>query len=300
MKRLLPIVAGLLVVALAIAAEILQENAPKERMPVAEEASTGIHREVPMDRMPWELAEPRLSPWRVWWDEPHIPPDHPFWWTLTDEITPQQLKQRLEGRRASEEAEFRAKLRRATGEARNELNFMWTLSGREHPELLPLWTTFDVFARNVGEGRQDESQRLVEFGLSPEVVEAAVAAAEEVLASDLSREIGQAQEQMHQLYERAREQIGPEAVEELRSRNDFARLSELVGWSQDALRELALRARRHWPAEESIPPMVSLRREIGEEQWERFRRFLLVEVAPGIAQGFFLDEAARAQHPQPR
>lgn len=272
MKRVLAMIAASALLAVALTAEVSRGD-------------------VPMGRVPWEQAEPRLSPWRVWWDEPHIPLDHPFWWTLTDDITPHQLKQRLEGRRVTEEAEFQAKLRRATGEARNEIERSWAIRGAQHPELFPLWSMFDAFARNVGEERREKSvQRLVEFGLSPEVAETAVAAAEEVLASDLSREISQAQEQMHQLYERAREQIGREAVEELRRRNDFARLSELVGWSQEALRELALRCRRHWPAEESIPPMVSLRRDIGEVQWELFRRYLLVEVASRSTDSFWLEE----------
>lgn len=274
MKRSLPVLLTLLVVGGIALAEI------------------GVRRsDVPMDRLPWELAEPRLTPWRVWWDEPHIPIDHPFWWTLTDEITPAQLKQRLEQRRVKEVSEYQAELKRVTGESSTEPDTTWMLSGSEHPELFSLWKTFDSFAftHKLKGNEEPTLPKLVDFGISREAAEAIIAAAEERNASDLGVVAGKDQEQMHVLLERAREQIGRQAVEEMRWKNDFARLSGLVGWSQEALRDLALRSRRNWRAEASIPVLVALRQEIGEEQWQLFRRFLLSEVAPHDAEIFWLD-----------
>lgn len=271
-KLFLVVLAVACIVGLAMAAEVRNEK-------------------VPMDVVPWDLSEPRLEK-GDWWEAPHIPINHPYWWTLTDELSPAELKQRLERRVEARRAEVKAGRRRATAQSVVESPVTWSIQGGQEPELFPVWSTFYSFASAhvTDRPREEVVHELVTFGLDPEAAEVIIKAAEETWASDLSQEITEAMLQLRSLRLRAEEQLGPERAKEMWRTNDFALLSEQVGWSQAALRDLVQRSARDWRAESAVPAIVSLRREIGERQWDLFRRYLLVEVASRRAELYTLGD----------
>lgn len=247
---------------------------------------------VPMDRVPCELAEARLVAPTEWFDAPHIPIDHPYWWTLTDEITPAELRGRLQRRVAAERQRLQAEIeRRAAGASTNEpLDLDWELRGRETPELFPVWNAFDTLARGHSIRGDNTLQELVDFGISPEAAHQIVLAAEERWAgNNVMQQIADAQKQYRELRSRAEEKIGMEELVEMMRRNDFARFSELVGWSQGSLHDLVRLAHCNWWAAASVPVLVELREEIGQHQWDIFRRYLLERHASTTAQLYVLD-----------
>jgi hypothetical protein len=254
----------------------------------AEEATSSQLR---MDRVPWELAEPELRG-GVWWDAPHIPIDHPYWWTLSPELSPEKLKQRLDKRAEAVEVEVVRERGKATGASVTEPQVRWIVEGRESPELFPAWSVFYSFASGRADrGPVDQvADELMGFGLEPGAVQVILEAARETVlrARELGREPGEAQLQLRDLYLQAEETIGKDRVAVLRSENDFALLSEHVGWSRDALRDLARRARRPWEAEAAVPAIHSIRGKLGEAQWGAFRRYLLEKVATRRAESVII------------
>lgn len=247
---------------------------------------------VPMDRVPCELAEARLIAPTEWFDAPHIPIDHPYWWTLTDEITPAELRGRLQRRVTAERQRLQADIeRRAAGGSTNvPLDRDWELRGRETPELFPVFTAFESFALTHYDWMGENTvQELIGFGISPEAAHQIVIAAEERRASDVMKQIADAQSELRELSSWAEDKIGTEAVWEMRRRNDFAQFSKLVGWSQESLRDLVRLAYCHWWGAASVPVLVELRKALGEEQWDLFRKYLLEKVASTTSQLYVLD-----------
>lgn len=153
MERVLAMIAASALLAVALAAEVRRGD-------------------VPMDGVPWELAQPRLDK-AMWWDAPHIPSDHPYWWTLTDELSPQELREKLAERNAALRQEVQAQmeeLKRGAGASSTEKQEvqMWFLRGNEDAKLFPMWHAFASFAmsmmghdeKNLREARLRESKEL--------------------------------------------------------------------------------------------------------------------------------------------
>lgn len=269
MKRLLAMIAASALLAVASAAEVRRSD-------------------VPMDRVPWELAQPRLTQ-AMWWDAPHIPTDHPYWWTLTDELSPQELREKLSERHAAVRQQARAQLddlKRAAGESRTEKQEvqLWFLSGAEDAKLHPMWSAFDAFSTSMmGHDEKDEREvELREFGLSPfaarQVVDIAAQADED--ATELHRENVREAQRLRKLKQEVISRLPAEQVRQMEANEDVAFLASAAGVPAEELRTLIRRVSRNPGATTAVPALVSLRAAIGEEQWQLFRRYLLEEVAP--------------------
>lgn len=244
--------------------------------------------DVPMDRVPWELAKPSLQK-PMWWDAPHIPSDHPYWWTLTDELSPRELREKLAERHVAVRREARAeleKLKTAAGESatRKEEVDAWFLSGNKHAKLFPMWSAFDAFATSmaVHDEKDEREADLKEFGLTPfaarQVVEFAAQADEE--AEELHRENVREAQRLRKLLEDVASRLPEEQVRRMTASDDVDFLASAAGVPVDDLRTLTLRIHRDPGATAAVSSLVSLRAVIGEEQWQLFRRYLLEEVAP--------------------
>jgi hypothetical protein len=282
MKRVLALLAISTVVAGASTAELRREN-------------------VPMDRVPWELAEPSLTK-PMWWDAPHIPSDHPYWWTLTDELSPQELRKKLSERQTAVRREARAeleKVKRSAGESstgREEVE-VWFLRGDEHAELFPAWDAFYSFAVTmVGFDEKDKrEEELKKFGLSAfasrQIVESAAEVAEE--AEEFHREGVREAQRLRKLLDDVAARLPPEQVRQMKAANDVGFLAAATGVEVNEVRKLTLRVQMDSKAAAAVPALVSLRAAIGEEQWKLLRRYLLEEVAPHdfMPLTFSLDEA---------
>lgn len=244
--------------------------------------------DVPMDRLPWELAEPSLGK-PMWWDAPHIPSDHPYWWTLTEDLSPQELRQKLQERQSAVRQEARTeleKLKTAAGKSTTQPEEvdLWFLRGDEHPELFPAWSAFYSFAATMmGFDEKDEREaELKELGLSAfavrQIVDSAARVAEE--AEEFHREGVSEAQGLRKLLDDVASRLPAERVRQMKAANDVDFLAAAAGVPVDEVRKLTLRIHRDPVARAAVPAIVSLRAAIGEEQWQLFRRYLLKEVAP--------------------
>lgn len=243
--------------------------------------------EVPMDRLPWELAKPSLTK-PMWWDAPHIPSDHPYWWTLTDELSPQELRQKLEERQAEIRREARAELEklRSAGDSdgKDAEITLWFISGDVNPELLPAWSAFFAFSASmVGHDEKDEREaELKDFGISAfaarQIVDSAAQVDED--AREVFGEGFERAKRLRKLLDDVAARLPKEQVREMRSSNDVDFLAAATGVPVKEVHDLTLRIHRDPAATASVPALVSLRATIGEEQWQLFRRYMLQEVAP--------------------
>lgn len=269
MKRMLVVIVASAVAAVALTAELRRED-------------------VPMDRLPWQLAEPSLSK-PTWWDAPHIPSDHPYWWTLTDDLSPHELREKLQERQAAVRRDARnelEKLRSAAGKSTTEQEEveLWFLRGDRHAELFPAWSVFYSFAVTmVGFDEKDEREtELQDFGLSAfaarQIVNSAAGVAEE--AEELHREGVVEAQRLRKLLDDVAARLPPERVRQMKASDDVDFLAAASGVAADDVHKLALRVQMDSKAAAAIPAMVSLRAAIGEEQWQLLRRYLLEEVAP--------------------
>lgn len=282
MKRLFAMIAASALVAVALSA--------------AEERRVAV----PMDRVPWELAEPRLTQ-TMWWDAPHIPTNHPYWWTLTDELTPQELRDALAERHAAIRKEAQAQLDqlKAAGDdsstEEHEVE-LWFLSGNEHAKHFPMWHAFDSFAMSMmGHDEKDRREAdLREFGLSEfaarQVVDQAEQADQE--SEELHRQKVREAQPLRKLKQEVAARLPAEQLRQMKANDDVEFLASAAGVPVEELRTLLRRSQRHTGATTTVPALVSLRAAIGEEQWQLFRRYLLEKVAPGshVPLSFSLEE----------
>lgn len=269
MKRVLAMIAASALLTVALPAEVRRGD-------------------VPMDRVPWELAQPRITK-GVWWDAPHIPSDHPYWWTLTDELSPQELREKLAERHAALRQEARAQLKdlkRATGASSTEEQEvqLWFLSGSEDAKLFPMWSAFEAFTSSmvVHDEKDEREAKLKEFGLSAfaarQVVDFAAQADDESEA--LYRQNGREAQRLRKLKEDVASRLPAEQVRQMKDNEDVDFLASAAGVPVEELRALVRRVHRDPFATTAVPALVSLRAAIDEEQWQLFRRYLLEEVAP--------------------
>jgi hypothetical protein len=269
MKRVLAMIAASALLAVALPAEVRRDD-------------------VPMDRVPWELAHPRLTK-GVWWNAPHIPSDHPYWWTLTDELSPQELKERLAERHAAIRREAQSRLqdlKRVAGESSTEEQEvqLWFLSGSEDAKLFPMWSAFEAFTSSmvVHDEKDEREVKLKEFGLSAFAARQVVdfAAQADAESEELYRQAGREAQRLRKLKQEVASRLPAEQVRQMKVNEDVDFLASAAGVPVEELRTLVRRVHRDPFATTAVPALVALRAAIGEEQWQLFRRYLLEEVAP--------------------
>lgn len=243
--------------------------------------------DVPMDRLPWELAKPSLTK-PMWWDAPHIPSDHPYWWTLTDELSPQELREKLAERHAAVRREALAELEelkktRGASVYGEEVE-RWFLVGSEDAKLFPMWKAFDSFAGGmvVHDEKDEREAKLREFGLNAfaarQVVDVAEQANEE--SEELHRQKVREAQRLRELQQDVASRLPAERVRQMNRDEDVDFLAAAAGVPVEELRTLTRRIHSDTGATTAVPALVSLRAAIGEEQWQLFRRYLLEKAAP--------------------
>ncbi len=232
---------------------------------------------------------------------PDRPVDSPLWWTLTDEVTPAELKRLFSDRSLSLErydAAVAAGLadplpERGAG-GRECLDFY--LNRDLTPELEPMWLAFDTFFRVYAPDEQVDEERahaapldLRRFGVSPSGVETILraAAATEAEFDSLMDDLGPKMREMTVLlgevyYEDPqRAALAPphrqvlDAVE-LR---DYQTVASAVGRSVSEIRDL-VDSHADWDAPYALvaEALPRLKEELTDEDWQGLRRYLLETV----------------------
>lgn len=238
--------------------------------------------------------------------------DSPLWWTLTDELTPQELYTIL-----NDEQLHNQRYRKAIADGhrpplpeKRVASVTSFLDGSLTPELITFWHAFRAFAgRFYGEGREaylarapdelagyglsedsaskiisyavrysDDSQAVVER-LRPEI-EAALEILREVLKQMDRADFDEA---AFAMIREANTSIGKASRSETVLARNAAMFAEMTGRDPDLVARLLHAWVRPVVREHIVPALRLLRVEIPEDEWERFRRFLFKEIAPQIS-----------------
>jgi len=233
--------------------------------------------------------------------KPDRPVDSPLWWTLTDEVTPAELKRRFSDRSHSLErydAAVAAGLEQALPEegprGRECLEFY--LNRELTPELEPMWLAFDTFFRFYapdeqaeGEHEQSAQRDLRRFGVSSSGVDTIlrIAAATEAEFDSLMDDLGPKMREMTvllgELYyedpQRAAFAPPHRQVLEAVELRDYQTVASAVGRSVSEIRDL-VDSHADWDAPYALvaEALPRLKKELTDEDWQGFRRYLLETV----------------------
>jgi hypothetical protein len=224
------------------------------------------------------------------------PADSPLWWTLTDDISPQQLRDAYRDPGAN-----RRRFREAVAAGLQppapkdpELRYLvFYVNPRLTPELEPLWSAFYALADQLElEGAEAVELGLAARGISAEGIDRIVAVAQATAAEvrDLVAQIGPLQREFILMVRGVRDrhrwsEESEAAVESAVERGDTRYFAEQTGRTEaDVARLLAagLRTPTSEAAEESI---VRLKADLAAPDWRGLRRYLFDRAASGIGGG---------------
>jgi hypothetical protein len=218
------------------------------------------------------------------------PADSPAWWTLTDAVSPAQLRAAYRDREASLERYLKALdagLAPGMGEeGAKRLRFY--LNPALTPELEPMWLALDVLSREwlprVGE--QEVARGLARYGISERGRRTLFDALEEWRGAVEKRiaAIGPLQVRFVKLQWALHERLGKESVEAASLQRAIAAgdpetFGSLTGTTTEEARELMAAAKVDPGAETAETALPRLKALLSEEDWSGFGLFLLKEVA---------------------
>lgn len=218
--------------------------------------------------------------------DPKIPASSPVWWTLTDEITPQELR-RIYGDPKDSQRRYllaveKGLVKPLSPERLEEMVFFQ--HGGQSPELLPMSEAFDGFALRLYRPSWPAAgaEELLAFGISPEGGKAIIEAAERFLleVDAMIDELGEEQGAFLDIMRRAQERLGGQALNRALEARDVATLSIAAGTPVPETRRLMEAWEIDPAAEVSATTLPRLKDALTPEDWEAFRRYLLIEVAP--------------------
>ena len=227
-------------------------------------------------------------------------PENPvFWWTLTDELTPEKL------RAIHEDAELHRVRYLQAVEAgyrdplpEDRLKAITSFfTGTMTPELFPLWRAFDAFSTYFYEDDRWEAfavapKMLAKYGLEGAVAETIIHYTLRQLdeSQDLVRELAPDTLRLMALAREAHAKAGIKAVKEGLDRGD----GEVIAQATDNNPAFIARLIESWqrePIRETVALILpELREKLSPDDWERFRLFLLKEIAPKMSTIDFAHE----------
>jgi hypothetical protein len=216
-----------------------------------------------------------------------IADDWARWWTLTDELTPQEL------RAIHEDVELtRERYREAVNAGEKEFmpeerlaRLDFYIDGSTHPELFQMWSVFDAFASGFEIPEVDPRASLAEFGFEGEVLDTIVSFSSDywrekkILMERLMREA----QPVLAFFRLGRESLGEEVFDAAYEAEDLIVMAGATGLSVDQVEEI-IEAGRRTPADdyaaEALPPLKEL---LKPDDWDRFRSYLLKVKAPTMS-----------------
>lgn len=221
-----------------------------------------------------------VTPVEAQWMVPPPPVDSPYWWTLTDEVSPQELRVALTNPAAVRQRYLAAKEAEGVTVPPVELTQIdYFITGRLTPELFPMFDAYITLAvqtyHEPGEERTRELLALYAF--SP-------ASADKVISSLLNymekrdaavAEVAPRHQELMEIVRRSRVPL-----KEAFKRGDIDRVVAATGASRDRVAELFPLWNAAPSIETALDSLSSLRQELSEQEWENLRRLLLEEIAP--------------------
>lgn len=221
------------------------------------------------------------------------PPTSPLWWTLTDHITPTQLRRAHRDAGGHEERYLVAVQKGwALPVAAEKLQtLVFYINGRVTPELIPLWSAFGFYAHQLlGDSANGEAE-LRSYGVSvsgTEVIQEEV----EIYILDgeqMIRDTMDATWELKQVLREAHGKLGIRGAQEAYEAEDFERLAAATGRDRARVRWLLKTAWDPW-AQVAPERLQALKERLSENDWDRFRDYLLREIAVTITSIEFDEE----------
>lgn len=222
------------------------------------------------------------------------PARSPLWWTLTDEISPAELRKEFRDpdahlARYLEAVEAGVPTQPLNDEALTYLSFYYNRSMT--PELTPMWLAFDAFAGGHVEliGEAHATDNLAAFGFGPTAIDTILLFGTRLTreTQEIVEEVGPRSVRFSEIQQRAIEARGGDrkayaSVTRATEAQELDLLLPHAGVPRDELADLRAAWRRHPVTETAEKLLPELRQQLTEEDWERFRRFLLEHVVPGM------------------
>lgn len=219
--------------------------------------------------------------------DPDTPASSPLWWTLTDDVSPQELRQSFRDRKGNLQHYLEALEKGlAAPHPPEQLEYLsYFHSGALHPELLPMWEAFDTFAtgsRYHAGWDVKAAEGLRTYGISAAGIEIILPYAYEALARQdrLIQEIGDEQREFIALTRKAAEVLGDQAVRMAMKHRKAEVLAQAANRPLDQVRKLM----SSWEIDPTASTMDALlpqlKEALDEKDWQNLRRYLLHEVAP--------------------
>lgn len=218
------------------------------------------------------------------------PEDPVFWWTLTDELSPEELRaiyedaelHRVRYRQAAE-AGYREPLPEDRLKAITEF-----VTGSMTPELFPMWLAFDAFSAHFhGENRWEAFAKaptqLAKYGIDDPAAQSIIDSALRQLdeSQALARELASDTLLFVALAREAKaNKVGARTLNESIARGDPNTIALATGHSPAVVAKLMKTWRREPVRETIVVILPELKSKLSNANWERFRLFLLKEVAP--------------------
>lgn len=216
---------------------------------------------------------------------PETADDSARWWTLTDEITPEELRAIHEDVELHQER-YREAVRAGTEpllpKARMEL-LRFFIDGDTHPELFQMWSVYGAFAIRFEYDEEDPRVSLVKFGFKPEVAETiADLSLEYWRKRDLLWEKGQEDiDDLHEFVRLSKERVGEKGYRIAGKTRDAAKLAIATGYSVEKVEEYLKRIWEETPIGDLTRETLPLIKEaLKPADWELFRQYLLEVQAP--------------------
>ena len=231
--------------------------------------------------------------------DPETPASSPLWWTLSEDVSPQELRRSFRDHdvilKHYSEALDQGSVASYSPEQLEYLSYFH--SGALHPELLPMWEAFDAFAlrfRYREEWSDRASRELRRYGVSEAGSELISSEAQEHLqVVDLKKlELGSQQRDFVELMKSAADVMGKPAAKQALRNRDASTLARALGKSANDLRRLLIAWETDPTAVSAKEVLPRLKDKLSAEDWESLRRYLLAEVAPHTSAIDFDDPEA--------
>lgn len=221
--------------------------------------------------------EPRLRPSQSW-ERTEFPDDSPYWWTLSDELTPSEFREKMS--RAAAQATERIR-EEAYDDPGRDSYMVAVFDGREDPDFLLLWEALAKFARLSGADMQEVKRTLKSGGLSSSGADLVATGLAHWRNETSARweELTKSHEELTQLRADVVEKHGEAITAEIWETNDIERLAQLSGRSVADLRELIALATQPLDAEVMLPVLADLRNRMTRNDWVHLRFYLREEIA---------------------
>lgn len=213
---------------------------------------------------------------------PSSPVDSVYWWTLTDEITPQELRAIHEDIELHKERYLEA-VKAGTRRPKKHMELVnFFIDGSTHPELYQMWSAFEAFAITFGFEETDPRASLAEFGFEGEVLEKIVN-----ISSEFCRDREILQMKVEELFidviefaRLSKASLGERNTSIAVKAKDVTMLANATGYSGERVEEL-LELWEQTPATDFAAQTLPLLKEVlGPTDWNRFRLYLVEVQAP--------------------